>query len=155
VSSLRGVGCKAHAHVSRVLRSKLHCLSRLGVLVGYDGSNCRVWLDGTNDVVSARDVVCIEATVPVSHVLPPRNDADVDDVDLPIPAAPYLVPSPAPDLLVSMPAPDASRAREQRQALRTRGPPHKCRDVAAVAMYTANRPACVKHWSHLNQQNGS
>jgi hypothetical protein len=67
----------------------------------------------------------------------------VDDVDLPVPAAPYLVPSPAPDLLVSMPAPDASRARERRRAMRTRGPPHECRDVAAVAMCTAS-PASLR-----------
>jgi hypothetical protein len=140
VSNLRVFGCKVHAHVPRVLRSKLDCVSRPGVLVGYDGSNYRVLLDGTNDVVSARDVVCIEATVPRSNISPPHEDADVDDVDLPASAAPSLIPSPAP---VALPAPDASGASEPRRSMRTRRPPHEWRDVAAVATCTAS-PASLR-----------
>jgi hypothetical protein len=68
VSNLRVVGCKVHAHVPKVLRSKLDCVSRPGVFVGYDGPSYRVLLDGASDVVSARDVVCLEAAVHVPDI---------------------------------------------------------------------------------------
>jgi hypothetical protein len=81
-------GCEVHAHVPRVKRSKLDCVNRPGVVV--DSSNYCVWLDGSNDVVSARDVVRIETTVPMPNIMPPRMEADVDDVDPPVPAASSL-----------------------------------------------------------------
>jgi hypothetical protein len=138
VSNFCVFGCKVHAHVPRVLHSKLDCASRPGVVFGQDGSNYCVLLDGAKDVVSARDVVCMEVSVPMSNALPPHEDAEVDDVDLAVSATPSLIQSPAPDLPALMAAPEAPGASKPRGSMRAGPPPHEWRDVAAVATSTAS-----------------